>query len=914
MLRTVARFFAARPPVTVAVWVLVVGFGAFAYTNLLAREGFPSVESPRAVANGRYLIDDPVEVDSLLANQIGPGVIVFGDAISSRTIARPSSFSVFAEFRDGTSSEEAVEALQTAMFIAGYPEEAAVKFEAVNESKLLDQFDLLIAVTGEAGASAEDLDWAAQSLRPTIENDPAVDDSEVLTLLFEGTNPTTGQANTRETSFALFTTSTENGLEFRPAVPLGIRAADGVDSLELRAVIEDRLAELTAEGLVPDGFEANIALDFAPQIRQQIGSLESNALAGIIAVAVVALVLLSWRATIVTGLFLFSALATTFGVLYLFGLSLNTISLFGVILALGLLVDDAIVITEAIETGRDDDGDDDLAVVETAVGRVGPASVSGTLTTVLVFAPMLTITGVLGDFIRIIPISVIATLLVSLILSFVLIPTAGRLLILPSTGGNGRLARLVNRLADAVAALPGEPGRSHRGRAAAAIGFSLVMTGIGLFVFAPRVGFNIFPPQKDSTELAIEINYPSGTTFDDARAIAFDVNQQTAAALGGDLVSGFTFLGDERNAFTQLTLTGIGERATAPELVDDVLTPLAGRYDRARVTFSQISAGPPEPTFPFQAQIYYHNMDVLLPAAEAIRAELEGATLERSDGTTFTVIETEIAYTDVIARREGRRYVELRARFDADDVSTVTSVAQEYMEERFDGDRLVSLGLIRGSLEFDFGTESDNQESFASVPLAFGLALLLVLGLLIVQFRSISQWLLVFLAIPFSFFGVFGGLLLTGNVISFFVMVGLIGLIGIAVNNTILLTDYANQERRAGRDRHTAIRNAVRHRFRPLIATTATTIAGLLPLSLTDPFWEALGMTIIFGLLSSTLLVLVSFPFFYLVLESVRDRFPTPWRPGLAEVDAAGNPGVDIGEAHDINRPVRPGRTRSGAG
>jgi len=179
---------------------------------------------------------------------------------------------------------------------------------------------------------------------------------------------------------------------------------------------------------------------------------------------------------------------------------------------------------------------------------------------------------------------------------------------------------------------------------------------------------------------------------------------------------------------------------------------------------------------------------------------------------------------------------------------------------------------------FDFGNESDNQESFASLGPAFGIAFLSMLVLLVIQFRSSVQWILVFLAIPFSFFGVFGGLLLTNNVLSFFVMLGFLGLIGIAVNNTILLTDFANQERRAGLDRKEAIASALQRRFRPLVATSLTTVAGLAPLALSDPFWEALGVTIIFGLLASTFLVIVSFPFYYLGFEAMRDRFATPWR------------------------------------
>ena len=86
----------------------------------------------------------------------------------------------------------------------------------------------------------------------------------------------------------------------------------------------------------------------------------------------------------------------------------------------------------------------------------------------------------------------------------------------------------------------------------------------------------------------------------------------------------------------------------------------------------------------------------------------------------------------------------------------------------------------------------------------------------------------------------------------------------------ILLIDAANQARRAGLRPGAAIGRAVTQRFRPLVATTLTTVVGLLPLALSDPFWEALSLTLIGGLLSSTFLVLLAFPVFYLAVEKVR--------------------------------------------
>ena len=139
-------------------------------------------------------------------------------------------------------------------------------------------------------------------------------------------------------------------------------------------------------------------------------------------------------------------------------------------------------------------------------------------------------------------------------------------------------------------------------------------------------------------------------------------------------------------------------------------------------------------------------------------------------------------------------------------------------------------------------------------------ASLLMLVVITVQFRSLAQSLLIFLAIPFSFLGVFSILSVTDNPLSFLVTVGFIALIGVAVNNTILLVDAANRARRAGKTAGEAIQEAVTRRFRPLVATTLTTVVGLLPLALSDPFWESLGFTFIGGLVSSTFFVLLAFP------------------------------------------------------
>jgi multidrug efflux pump subunit AcrB len=156
---------------------------------------------------------------------------------------------------------------------------------------------------------------------------------------------------------------------------------------------------------------------------------------------------------------------------------------------------------------------------------------------------------------------------------------------------------------------------------------------------------------------------------------------------------------------------------------------------------------------------------------------------------------------------------------------------------------------------------------------AFPVVLVAIYILLAIQFRSFLQPILIFMAIPFSVFGIALGLYITHNTISFFALLGFFALIGLSLKNTILLTDYANQSRRRGSGPIDAIHEALIERFRPLVATSLTAVVSLIPLAITSPFWQGLTVVLIFGLLSSTFLVVAVFPYYYLGGEYLRQKF-----------------------------------------
>jgi multidrug efflux pump subunit AcrB len=167
------------------------------------------------------------------------------------------------------------------------------------------------------------------------------------------------------------------------------------------------------------------------------------------------------------------------------------------------------------------------------------------------------------------------------------------------------------------------------------------------------------------------------------------------------------------------------------------------------------------------------------------------------------------------------------------------------------------------------GEYESREESFGGMGRAVVIALVAILAVLVLQFRSYRQPLIVFSAIPFAVIGSILALLLTRNTFSFTAFIGLTSLVGIVINNSIILVDYTNQLRRQGKDMIEALKDAGETRFIPIVLTTATTVGGLLPLTLGGgSMWAPMGWTIIGGLVCSTALTLLFVPVLYKLLST----------------------------------------------
>jgi multidrug efflux pump subunit AcrB len=170
--------------------------------------------------------------------------------------------------------------------------------------------------------------------------------------------------------------------------------------------------------------------------------------------------------------------------------------------------------------------------------------------------------------------------------------------------------------------------------------------------------------------------------------------------------------------------------------------------------------------------------------------------------------------------------------------------------------------------EFDFsGDYQETQESFASLKLAYIVAFTLIFTLLVSQFNSFFQPFAIMTALPLSVIGAVIGLIVTNNNFSIMSFVGLVGLSGIVVNDSIVLVDCINRMRAKGMSIFNGILAAGQQRLRPIISTTVSTIGGILTLTITDELWEGLGVVIIFGIAFATVLTLVVVPVMYSIFE-----------------------------------------------
>lgn len=855
----------------------IIILGGLSYTTFLRREGFPAVQIPTSIGVGRYFVDDASQVDDDVAAPLGEFILALDEVKSVQTTASENTFTIFADLESGTTNAEGNEIIAKAVAESGLLLDGKAELEmlGIDAAKFLGEYNVLTSVYAQDDLSVEELTEQTTGLISDITSLGLVEQAEVIDQF------TVNPADANDRYQSSFTRAYDPETKaFKKAITIGIA---GVDSSEFDIFdLDDQLK------VVLDNFNSSTDLtavntaDTVKSVSEDISSLQSNVLWGAAIVMIISALMISIRVSVLTSIFIVAVLFVTIGVLLVIGYTLNVITLFSLVLALGLFVDDATIIAESIYANKDPKKKP-VDVVKSAINSIGTASFSGTLTTALVFSPLLFITGILGGFIFQMPMTVIISLLVSFFLSITFIPLLANYTML----GEGVKARKPNIIGMFLANMI-EKLRKSLG-AGLAWGISMVLLSFGLiaagiFLFG-TLTFDIFPAGKDGNNLAVTIEYPEGTSIEEAEEIAAEVDAMVVDELGLNIDRaqyGAQQGSDASNAAIDVELLRYQDRdITSVEMAENIETRFAG-YERAEVATVAANGGPPEAEYPLLIQVdVVDDVDKSAAVGNEIISFLQSESIELANGDIVKVSETVLGNLDDVVRKDGTQQLEVRAKFDTEGTTGIVADYTSLIEKEFTDDKLAANGLSSENIAFDLGDDSDFQESFNSLPIAGLGALIVMIILLTLQFRSLVKPALILIALPFSFFGIALGLNLSDNPLSFFSMIGIIGLIGIAVNNTILLVDNATHHEQEGMGPVGAIAQAMRERFRPLATTTLTTIAALTPLFINNPFWESLSISIIGGLASSTVLVVLAFPFYYLLSSLIERLQKAYWRDGF---------------------------------
>lgn len=882
-LQKVSLYFYQRPRKTAIIALIIAFFGASSYLVLLKKEGFPALETPFAVASGQYFVNDAAKVDKEVAEPLSEYLLKQEGVDSVAISSLPNSFAAQVGFKEKVDSEKRAKQLQENVEdLKVIPKDATIKIDPFKLGQTQRGDNIVISVYDKDNKSDINLLTQKAQKIATLISDADIEYVEKVSVIEQyktAVNPLTGSEETKQSSFERYVIREDEKTKSYESVLVGIEATAKPDKLKLYDAVEDELGKIMDRSEF-DGFTASISASDKPSIDQQIEELQTALLEGLLAVLVVGSLVIAIRASVITVVSMVAVIAIVNAVLYLIGYSLNTMTLFALILGLSLIVDDTIIMVEAIEAQRrkHKKGDD---VVTVATGKVAQAMIAATTTAALSFTPLLFVGGVIGTFVKAIPITIILALFVSLIVALVLIPLLARYLLLSKSqmqkqGKKSEVSALEAKIAELIAG-PMLKARDSKWKLTG-VGLSAVLIGTLFIGFGgymmTKVQFNIFPPAKDTNKLAVVVTMPDGSSLSSAEDITKKVTNMATSVLSDDFVSISNLdTANQRAATLNIDLVDYKSRdRTSVQMVKD-LTNRFEDYEGAKdINVRQVDAGPPASSFSVRIKAS-EDRQKATELARDIQAYLADVKLTRADSTEARFKDVSVSDVTTYTRSDNELFIAVTGVFKDKDTSTLVNLAKEAVQDHYTESKLAEYSLKKDAISFNAGQEDDNQDSFKTMIIAFPIILAVIYILLAAQFRSLLQPLLIFMAIPFSILGITLGLYFSNNPFSFFAMMGFFALIGLSIKNTILLTDYANQERKKGAHPVDAIHSALAERFRPLIATSLTAVVSLIPLALYSPFWEGLAVVLMGGLLSSTFLVVTVFPYYYLGAEFIRIQF-----------------------------------------
>ena len=753
----------------------------------------------------------------------------------------------------------------------------------------------------------------------------------------------------------------------RPAVELQLQRTESADSLESAQILEQWIAD--NQSTLPKGVQLKVYDAKWKLIKERMNLLIKNGLGGLLLVIGILFLFLHGKVALWVAVGIPVSFMATLLVMYLFGGTINMISLFGLIMALGIIVDDAIVVGED-GLAHYQQGEHSLEAAEGGARRMLAPVISSSLTTVASFIPLMLIGGTIGNILFDIPFVVICVIIASLLESFLILPGHLRHAFHKIHHREPRpvrhwLDQKFNYLRDDVFRPLVITAVNHRWvTISATVGLLIVCIGL---LAGGRLHFTFFPSPEGTTIYA-NARFTAGTPSAKVEQLLTHLNEaldKTSQQLGDNVIeASVTRLGsastagrgsaqtDERFGSIQVELISpdlrdvrnkdfisawrqnitlpagietftLSERRTGPPGSDidvrltgapaETLKKAAHEVAEALKQFPGISAI--EDDMPYgQEQLIYKvkgQGDVLGLTANNVGRQLRAAfdgqrvqifqdgddevevrvmlpdherntlsTLENfmlrlpqgGSAPLSSVVELDSRRGfDVLRHTDSKLAIHITATVDSSINNSNLVLAD--MQQQFFPDLVSRYGI---NIDFE-GRAEEQAETMSDMKHGLVLAFVLIYLILAWVFSSYGWPLVVMAAIPFGLIGALMGHWLMGVDLTILSLFGIFGLSGIVVNDSIILVTFFKHQREAGIDTRQAIVNAATQRLRAVLLTSLTTIAGLTPLlfetSMQAQFLIPMAISISFGLMFSTVLVLLVVPALLSVHESVVEKF-----------------------------------------
>ncbi len=736
-----------------------------------------------------------------------------------------------------------------------------------------------------------------------------------------------------------------------PGIKLSIQKQPQANTVSVVDNVQRQLEKLKNENLLPDDIQVNEVSNQAKYVRQSLSNASQAALSGaLLAMLVVYLFLGNIRRTLVIGSVIPIAILVTFILMAIAGLTLNIMTLGGLALGIGMLVDNTIVMLENIFRHQKQ-GESNLQAARHAAREVSSAIFASTSTNLAAVLPFLMIGGLIGLLFKELIFTISAAIVASLSVALTLTPAlAARI----KAGTTGKLREKTNRFF----------GHIPRGYAKG-LGWILPAGWLMIPLFLVALFFawqNLqslkqeFLPSMDEGDVRITLTSDKGTNLDSMDDLTYQVeqiiSQQPGVVSQYTIVGGFIFgrsqfessnrsniqvqlaagtdsnqwIDSTRKVISQAGLPGlrvflrtqgirgirinqgdddVSLRVKGPDLdqlvsiADQVVSQLqtvegirniqhsneevtqelsikvdleraaaygltvddVGKAVRIAINGSDVSD--------FIAEDRAINILLRLDRnTMASPADLDDIILFSKTGQKKAIRLNDIAQVSIniapgkIMRDKQQRIVEITASLDGS-ISQRQAILDSLEKAR-------QVTLPEGYVIYEAGGLETLKEGEDLSRWLLGLAIFLVFVVMAVQYESLRNPLIILFSIPFCLIGVSLGLNVSGLPVSMPVWLGLIMLAGIVVNNAIVLVEYIEIQRDAGKLKKDAIIKAVLVRFRPIMMTTLTTVFGMLPLAMSwgegAEMLQPLAVTIISGLLFATLVSLALVPVMYQLL------------------------------------------------